>query len=160
MADTKDTKHEAKHEATPTGDLPPPESPIKPGGITNAPVPVYVVETPARPDPLASEPEVQRIEVSADVMNLAYLLEQPPEVLANSLDGKAADGTDDPNATPLTEGQIAGLLETERSGKNRTDIVKVLCDRLGIATPYEVTSAGPNYTNPVNRDVVAPVTPA
>jgi hypothetical protein len=171
MADTKrddDAKHETKHDddkthqkaaATPTGDAPG-ISPKPPAGDRPAaPVPVYVVETPARPDPLASEPEVKRIEVSADVMNLAYLLEEPPEVLANSLDGKLPDGTDDPNATPLTEGQIAGLLETERSGKNRTDIVKVLCDRLKIATPYEVTSAGPNYTNPVNRDVVAPVTP-
>jgi hypothetical protein len=160
MADTKDTKHETKHEANPTGDAPgiTPKPPL--ADRPADPVPVYVVDTPARPDPLASEPEVQRIEVSADVMNLAYLLEQPPEVLANSLDGKLPDGSPDPNATPLTEGQIAGLLETERSGKNRTDIVQVLCDRLGIATPYEVTSAGPNYTNPVNRDVVAPVTPA
>lgn len=103
-----------------------------------------------------TEPEGEgpRIVKTADVMHLAELLESPPETLKARLDGKTPDGNDDPNAAGLTEGQIAGLLETERSGKNRTDIVKVLCDRLGIKSPYEVTSAGPNYTNPVNRDVL------
>jgi hypothetical protein len=141
MADSKrddDARHEAKSEAK------------------AAPPTATLTEGEATP---TSEPEVARIEVSAEVMHLAYLLEQPPEVLAFSLDGKLPDGSPDPNAVALTEGQIAGLLETERSGKNRTDTVNVLCTRLGIATPYEVTSAGPNYTNPVNRDVVAPVTP-
>jgi hypothetical protein len=51
------------------------------------------------------------------------------------------------DAEPLiAEGKIAGLLELERSGKNRTPFVKALCDRLGVKDPREVTSAGPSYT--------------
>lgn len=49
----------------------------------------------------------------------------------------------------IAEDKVAGLLELERSGKNRTDYVKALCDRLGISSPYEVTNAGPGYTNDV-----------
>jgi hypothetical protein len=49
----------------------------------------------------------------------------------------------------LPENKVAGLLELERSGKNRTDYVRALCDRLGVKSPYEVTSAGPDYTNDI-----------
>lgn len=83
-----------------------------------------------------------------NVFHLQHLVDLDPKDLRAKLDGK--DGE------TLSEGQIAALLEVERSGKNRTDVVKVLCDRLGIKTPYEVTDAGPNYTNDVNRTVVAP----
>lgn len=48
---------------------------------------------------------------------------------------------------PITEARIVGLLEVERSGKNRTEVVQVLCKRLGIKSPYEATAAGPAYTN-------------
>lgn len=117
---------------------------------------VYTAPAPAEQSSGTEAPEetAPRIVMTADVMHLAELLEAPPETLKARLDGKTPDGNDDPNAAGLTEGQIAGLLETERSGKNRTDIVKVLCDRLGIKSPYEVTSAGPAWTNPVNRDVL------
>jgi hypothetical protein len=47
----------------------------------------------------------------------------------------------------LSEEQVAGVLILERSGPNRTDHVKVLMERLGIKSPYEVTKAGPAYTN-------------
>jgi hypothetical protein len=42
----------------------------------------------------------------------------------------------------------------ERSGKNRTDVVEVICAVLGIKSPYEVTDAGPSYTNDVSRSVL------
>lgn len=47
----------------------------------------------------------------------------------------------------IPENKVAGLLELERSGKNRTEYVKALIARLGVKSPYEVTSAGPDYTN-------------
>ncbi|MDH7638952.1 hypothetical protein [Sphingomonas oryzagri] len=83
-----------------------------------------------------------------DVFHLQDLVDLDPDALKDTLNGKG----DRP--VSLSEGQVAGLLEVERSGKNRTDIVKVLCDYLGIETPYEVTDAGPNYTNDVNRSAV------
>ena len=85
-----------------------------------------------------------------DVFHLQDLVDLPPDALKDTLNGEG------PRPVSLSDGQIAGLLEVERSGKNRTDIVQVLCDRLGIDTPYEVTDAGPNYTNRVDRDVVKP----
>jgi hypothetical protein len=42
-----------------------------------------------------------------------------------------------------------GLLDLERSGKNRTAYVEALCKRLGIDDPRDVTHAGPGYTNDV-----------
>lgn len=53
-------------------------------------------------------------------------------------------------ATPnIPEGKVAGLLELERSGQNRTEYVRALCKRLGVKSPTEVTSAGPGHTNDV-----------
>lgn len=52
---------------------------------------------------------------------------------------------------PIAEDKVAGLLELERSGKNRTEYVKALCDRLGVKSPYEVTNAGPGFTNDVTQ---------
>jgi hypothetical protein len=49
----------------------------------------------------------------------------------------------------IPEGKVAGLLELERSGKNRTEYVNALCKRLGVKSPLEVTSAGPGHTNDV-----------
>jgi hypothetical protein len=50
----------------------------------------------------------------------------------------------------LPEEKVAGLLELERSGKNRTEYVKALMARLGVDHPNEVTAAGPGYTNDVS----------
>lgn len=47
----------------------------------------------------------------------------------------------------LSEEKVAGILILERSGPNRTDHVKVLCKRLKVKSPYEVTKAGPAFTN-------------
>lgn len=63
------------------------------------------------------------------------------------------DRTKADSDNPIPEEKCAGLLELERSGRNRTPYVKALCDRLGVKSPYEVTQAGPGYTNDV-----APVT--
>lgn len=53
-------------------------------------------------------------------------------------------------ATPnIPEGKVAGLLELERSGQNRTEYVEALCKRLGVKSPTEVTGAGPSFTNDV-----------
>jgi hypothetical protein len=84
-----------------------------------------------------------------DVFHLQHMVDMDPAALKDALDGKSG-------GPALSDGQIAGLVEVERSGKNRTDIVKVLCDRLGISSPFEVTDAGPNYTNDVARSVVKP----
>lgn len=50
----------------------------------------------------------------------------------------------------IPEGKVAGLLELERSGKNRTEYVQALCTRLKVKSPTEVTGAGPSYTNDVS----------
>lgn len=54
-------------------------------------------------------------------------------------------------ATPnVPESKVAGLLELERSGQNRTEYVDALCKRLGVKSPIEVTGAGPGHTNDVS----------
>ena len=85
-----------------------------------------------------------------DVFHLQDRVDLEPDALKAWLDGKDGSGF-----VP-SQGQVAGLLEVERSGKNRTDVVEVLCKHLGIKTPYEVTDAGPNFTNDVSRSVVKP----
>lgn len=74
-----------------------------------------------------------------DVMQFAPLL----NLGADEFKARIKDGAD----VPVPEEKVAGLLELERSGQNRTDYVKALCDRLGVKSPYEVTAAGPGYTN-------------
>lgn len=91
-----------------------------------------------------------RITPTYDVFHLQDFVDLDPKALKAALEGKDRSM----GFTP-SQGQVAGLLEVERSGKNRTDVVKVLCDYLGIDSPYEVTDAGPNYTNNVDR--VTPV---
>lgn len=44
-----------------------------------------------------------------------------------------------------------GLLALERAGQNRTDYVKALCKRIGVKSPYEVTDAGPGFTNDISN---------
>lgn len=83
-----------------------------------------------------------------DATHMDWLLDMAPDALAKTLAGKG-------DLSPIpTQGQIASLLEMERSGRNRTDVVKALCGVLGIKSPYEVTDAGPAYTNVVNRDIL------
>lgn len=49
----------------------------------------------------------------------------------------------------VPEEKVAGLLELERSGQNRTDYVQAICKRLGVKDPRQVTNAGPGYTNDI-----------
>lgn len=95
---------------------------------------------------VTSDPE-PGIVPTYDVFHLQDQLERTPDAMKDWLQGK------DGGAVPSL-GQVAGLVEVERSGKNRTDVVKVLCAHLGIKSPYEVTDAGPNYTNDVSRSVL------
>lgn len=86
-------------------------------------------------------PAGRQIVVDKEVFKLQDLL----DLGADGLRDRIAEDADN----PITEGKVAGLLEVERSGKNRTDVVKVLMERLGIESPYEVTAAGPGYTNDI-----------
>lgn len=96
----------------------------------------------------ATEEVDQGIQLTNDATHLEYMLEMDPKALTDALQGKDGSGL------TLKQGTIASLLEMERSGHNRTDIVEALCKVLGIKTPYEVTDAGPAYTNDVSRSVV------
>lgn len=86
-----------------------------------------------------------KFEGMREVFHLQHLVDLHPDELKKTLDGTVD------TKVALTEAQIAGLLEVERSGKNRTDVVKVLCERLGVKSPAEVTAAGPAYTNDITR---------
>lgn len=77
---------------------------------------------------------------------------------SNMIDGMLALGPvelkaaiDEKAAVPLSEEQVANLLALERNGPNRTPHVKILCDRLKVDSPYEVTPGGPAYTNDVSN---------
>jgi hypothetical protein len=82
---------------------------------------------------------------------------------SNMIDGMLALGPDelaaavsDDAPVPMTDDQVANLLKLERNGPNRTLQVKILCERLGVDSPYEVPGAGgPAYTNDVSN--VSPV---
>lgn len=88
---------------------------------------------------LAGDAETKRYPGSSDIMQWAGILDLGIE----AFEDRIADGSDD----PVPEEKCAGLLELERSGKNRTDYVQALMKRLGVKSPYEVTGAGPGYTN-------------
>lgn len=68
-------------------------------------------------------------------------------VLRLGVDEFKARIADDKTETAIPEEKIAGLLGLERAGQNRTEYVKSLMARLGVKSPYEVTPAGPDYTN-------------
>ena len=85
----------------------------------------------------------RQIAIDANVLNIRDLLDLDVEALTARLDGSVQ--------AHLSEGKVAGLLEMERSGKNRTDYVKALCKRLGVDSPYDVTAAGPAYTNDTSQ---------
>lgn len=76
---------------------------------------------------------------SDEIMLYADLLDLDAEALAERV---AAD-----HPSPIPEEKVAGLLKLERNGRNRTDWVKVLLDRLPVDSVYEVPGAGgPGYT--------------
>lgn len=90
---------------------------------------------------LPGDPPVDRWPGRSDVQQYAPLLSLGVEDFEARVKANADDA--------VPEDKCAGLLEMERSGQNRTPYVKALMKRLGVKSPYEVTSAGPDYTNDV-----------
>lgn len=93
------------------------------------------------------EPQGEKYLGQHEIMQWAHYVDFDLEALKAALDPKAD------NAIP--DNKVAGLLGLERGGKNRTAFVEVYMGRLRIAnpklkSPYEVTSAGPGYTNDVS----------
>lgn len=91
-------------------------------------------------------PEGDRYLGKDEIMQWAHYVDFDLEALTAALDPKADNA--------IADNKVAGLLGLERGGKNRTDFVKAYMDRLRIAnpklkSPYEVTPAGPAYTNDV-----------
>jgi hypothetical protein len=77
---------------------------------------------------------------SDEVMQYAHLLDLSPDELKRVIAEDTGYG--------IPEEKVAGLLKLERNGKNRTDYVKVLLDRLPVDSPLDVPGAGgPGYTN-------------
>jgi hypothetical protein len=72
---------------------------------------------------------------TADIINLLPILDLGLDAFTDAISEKAE--------APVTEARVAGLLEAERSGKNRTEYVKALMKRLGVKHVHEVTTAGP-----------------
>lgn len=94
------------------------------------------------------EPQGDRYIGQHEIMQWAHYVDFDLDALKAALDPKAD------NAIP--DNKVAGLLGLERGGKNRTAFVKVYMDRLRIGnpklkSPYDVTSAGPPYTNDVSN---------
>lgn len=86
--------------------------------------------------------ERQAKQVPADFQStfFAPLLDLPVDELESRL-------TNHKDPHPVGSDNARGLLALERSGKNRTDYVKMLCNVIGVKSPLEVTSAGPAWTN-------------
>ena len=95
--------------------------------------------TTADPETTA-DAEAKRVAPDLNTTFLAPLLDLPLDTLVKRL-------TNDKVADPIDFESAKGLLALERAGRNRTGWVKALCARIGVDTPYEVTSAGPPYTN-------------
>lgn len=77
-----------------------------------------------------------------DIMGFEPLL----DLGVSDFESRVAEDSD----APVPEEKVAGLLSLERAGRNRTPYVKAMCKRLGVDSPYEVTNAGPGYTNDVH----------
>lgn len=94
------------------------------------------------PDVDAAAAERQANQVPADFQStfFAPLLDLSASELESRL-------TDDKAANPIPTEHARGLLALERSGRNRTDYVQMLCRVIGVKSPLEVTTAGPAYTN-------------
>lgn len=82
-----------------------------------------------------------------DTAKLEPVLKLSPDNFKLALSEKGEDLKKAGYKRPFGEEDAKGLLALERSGQNRTEYVKVLMDRLKIDSPYEVTDAGPPYTN-------------
>ena len=77
----------------------------------------------------------------SEIMQFVDVLDLEVEEFKKVISGKAD--------RQIAEDKVAGLLGVERSGKNRTEYVKAMMARLGVKSVYEVTNAGPSFTNDV-----------
>jgi hypothetical protein len=92
-------------------------------------------------DPEATaEAESKRVDPAFNTTPVAPLLDLPADELAKRIGNDKV-----PN--PIDLETAKALLALERNGKNRTNYVKMLCERIGVDSPYEVTHGGPPYTN-------------
>lgn len=89
---------------------------------------------------LLGDPPARQWTGMDDIMQYAGILDLDPDQFAERI-GKGG---------PVPEEKVAGLLELERAGKNRTPYVQELMKRLGVKHPGEVTNAGPGYTNDIH----------
>lgn len=90
-----------------------------------------------------AEAESKRLSPDANTTQIAPLLDLPLTALSPRL-------SNDKVPDPISVETAKGLLALERAGRNRTDYVKALCERIGVDSPFEVTAAGPAYTNDVS----------
>lgn len=88
----------------------------------------------------AGDTERFRVDPALNTTFIAPLLDLDLAELKRRLTTKKED-----DAIPFE--QAKGLLALERAAKNRTGYVKALCSAIGVDSPYQVTSAGPSYTN-------------
>jgi hypothetical protein len=91
---------------------------------------------------LPGEPPARQFTGMDDIMRFEPLL----DLGVDEFQRRIGDDTDG----GIAEEKVAGLLSLERAGRNRTPYVKAMVDRLGVDSPYEVTNAGPGYTNDVH----------
>jgi hypothetical protein len=86
------------------------------------------------------DPEAKRVPADLNTTFIAPLLDMSADDLEKRLKSKDVNEV-------ISLDVAKGLLALERAGKNRTKHVQVLCKAIGVKSPYEVTTAGPPYTN-------------
>lgn len=93
---------------------------------------------------LPGEPPARQFTGMDDIMRFEPLLDLGIPEFENRI------AEEPKGAEPIPEEKVAGLLSLERAGRNRTPYVKAMVERLGVKSPYEVTNAGPGYTNDIH----------
>ena len=88
----------------------------------------------------SAEASAKRIAPDANTTFLAPFLDLPVDTFVQRLSNEKL-----PDAFSLETAK--GLLALERAGANRTSYVQPLMKRIGVESPYEVTNAGPPFTN-------------
>ena len=101
------------------------------------------VDTGTTADPDDAKPDM-RVAADYPTTFIAPLLDLPVDELVRRM-------TNDKVLNPIDLEAAKALLALERAGQNRTPYVKALCSRIGVESPYEVTSAGPAFTNDVSN---------